>query len=253
MKTAGIRSRRILPALCALLMLAFLHGSPSRGAPAVSEIPVEAESSDSSGKQLRVDILGGVGAYQYSSGCGSTQFRDRYLEGQARLRYRTEDHWVVAGNASVLSRISGDAVGELASEHRPSTFGMLGLRVGHDWRYGGLELGGAVGRLRLGDVDDIFLMPSGRVWVGLRDKFEVWTSLLAEQTASLNRVIGAGFTVRNQQAYFSGGVVGSAGDDGQGLGEVGFRVSPRIHLLITGSSGDEDTWSAMTGVSITDF
>ena len=130
----------------------------------------------------------GMGTYEYrSGGCNGARKRYTVTEPMARLqvRHRTEKNTIIAGEANLAVGKLGDSredpnevnlEDDLLDAGASFPTGLLALRFGKQWRWGGFELGPAVAYHHR--LEGLKPLPSGGLWVGKPKVAYVWADVL---------------------------------------------------------------------------
>jgi hypothetical protein len=227
------RARRLLPGP-ALLTLTLALGAPPSG--------------------TELEAGGETGAYHYIGACGGPHNYDTYSAQQLRARYRADNGFVVvAEGAALFAEVKAS---DASAATTPPQVGrhedhfLLAIRLGYEGRFGGFELGPAAGYLptQSGDSDGLVL-PSAKLWVGRYGAANVWASLLADRTLSLNRIVGAGIGHRSDRVKASLGIAASAGQDSSGIADLDVAVWQNLWLGAGVQVGETArTWGATARV-----
>ncbi len=196
------------------------------------------------GNETRIGI--GMGTYEYrSGGCGGTRHRYDVTEPIAHLqvRHQTAQQRLWVGEASLGIGMLGDsrddpndvALGETLLDSGEAFYaGLAAVRYGHQYRYGGFELGpGAVYHHRLGGLKPV---PSGGLWVGT-ESIHLWADVFSGPLGGALEfagMAGVGHSSRLVRAR--------VGTNTQAhLAEVDMRVGPGVRLGVQGGYGT--TWN----------
>lgn len=202
------------------------------------------------GSELEFGVEGGQ--YRFTGGCGATQNQADYAALQVRYRHSTEEGWGVNAEAAArLARVSRTTI--VDPEEGASNVGdtrhagLLALRAGYHGRYGGLELGPALGTLTLGaGRPSLALLPSASGWLGHYGMAHAWGSLLGGPAISLNRIAAVGIGHQSPTLRVNLGRALSAGHDDSTLLDVDYRLNPDLWLGVGAQLGDSpDTWGSM--------
>jgi hypothetical protein len=214
---------------------------------------VRAQSQRPTATELALDA--GAGRFNYTSSCSGTQYRSQFAQGVAQFHRRQANGLTLHGQAAAMQvetkvHHPGDTGGH--GSVRPTDpgselNGVVGGRVGYDGRWVGGELGLVAGSLRVGD-DTTYVFPSARIWAGDPERIYAWASLLANETASLDRIAGAGLALRFDQLLLTFGMVRTAGDDRALIADVSYQVHRILGLRLSGQFGGDQTHSLGAGI-----